>query len=278
MDIIGYMMNIFGYYNYRTYLKDYYEYQKSRDRAFTYRSFAAAADIKSPSLYVDFVKGRRNLTPSLIPKFVEAIGLNDKEEKYLLLMMHYTHANNQEAKEEAFNALAKMLPSTTRKLKKDQRAYFEHWYNAAIRETLNVISVDDDFQDLALFLTPRVSLPKVKQAMQLLMDLDLIEKRGGFWRPKNRNISGDHIDMFAMHAVQKQLIDLGKESLTNFTREKRNVSALSLSISDEGVQRMIRKIDMFRAESVDIAQGDRNVNQVYQLNVQFFPLTKEGDV
>ncbi|MGL1904261.1 MAG: TIGR02147 family protein [Fibrobacterales bacterium] len=270
-------MNIFGYYNYRTYLKDYYEYKKSRDRHFTYRKFAESAGIKSPSLYVDMINGRRNITPALLPKFSIALGLNEKESQYLMQMMHFTHAKSQEAKEETFNKMAKMLPSTARKLSKDQRAYYEHWYISAIREALAVISIADDFQDLALFLTPRVSLPKVKSAMQLLIDLDIIEKQNGFWRSKNGSINGDHIDIFTMHDVQKQFMDLGKASLDVFTQEKRNVSALSMSISEEGVQRLIHKIDVFRKEAIEIVRADTNENQVYHLNVQFFPISKEAE-
>ncbi|MGL1934511.1 MAG: TIGR02147 family protein [Fibrobacterales bacterium] len=268
-------MNIFDYYNYRTYLKEYYEYKKSVDSTFTYRVFAKLAGIGSPSVYGDLVTGRRNMTASLIPKFVKAIGLKEKEQQYLIQMMYFTHAKTQKSKEETFEVLAKMLPNSIRTLTRSQREYYKQWYHVAIREVLAVFDVTDDFRDLGLFLTPQVSLLKVKKAMKLLQDLELIEKVNGFWRPKSGKIIGDHIDVFTMRDVQKQMIDLGKEAIDMYTPEKRNVSAIAMSVSSKGIERMIRKINMFRREMADLAQSDDDENQVYQLNLQFFPLTKE---
>ncbi|MGL1900564.1 MAG: TIGR02147 family protein [Fibrobacterales bacterium] len=268
-------MNIFDYYNYRSYLKEYYDYKKSIDRTFTFRVFSKLAGIGSPSVYGDLVTGRRNITVALLPKFVKALGLNEKEERYLKQMMHFTHAKTQKSKEETFEVLAKMLPNSIRTLTRSQREYYKHWYHAAIREALAIFDVGDDLRDLGHFLNPQVSLPNVKKAMKLLQELELIEKIDGHWRPKSGKIIGDHIDVFTMRAVQKQLIDLGKEAIDVYTPEKRNVSGIAMSVSNKGIERMIRKINMFRREMADLAQSDEEENQVYQLNLQFFPLTKE---
>ncbi len=270
-------MNIFGYYNYRTYLKDYYESKKSADRTFSYRVFSQKAELKSPAVYLDLVKGRRNLTLSLIHSFAKALELNEPETKYLIHMMHFTHAKTAESKQDTFDVMSKMLPRTTRKLTRDQRKYFEQWYHIAVREALAVLDIDTDFEEISWFLCPKVPLPKIKQTMQLLIDLDLIEKTDGYWRSKNASIQGDHIDSLSLREVQKQLIDLGKESLDHFTKEKRNISNATVSVSSTGVERISRKIDIFRKEIVDIVQSDSDENQVYQFNVQFFPLSKERE-
>ena len=50
-----------------------------------------------------------------------------------------------------------------------------------------------------------------------------------------------------------------------------------MSVSEEGLQRIIRKIDLFRKEIVDIVQSDEGETMVCELNIQFFPLTKEKE-
>ncbi|MGL1904442.1 MAG: TIGR02147 family protein, partial [Fibrobacterales bacterium] len=245
-------MNIFGYYNYRSYLKDYYEYRKSKEPSFSYRIFVQQAGLRSSGIYLDIVRGRRRLTLNSLLSFSKAMKLEEKEIKYFTLMMHFTDATTHEAKQDVFEEMSAMLPRVARKITRAQRAYYENWYVIAIREALSVINIDVNYQDLAYFLNPRVSVSKVKHSMNLLEELDLIEKRDGFWRSKNGRIEGDHIDAFTMHNLQKQFIDLSKESLTAFTKEKRNISGTSMSISESGIARMIHKIDTFRSEAHDL--------------------------
>jgi uncharacterized protein (TIGR02147 family) len=45
------MEAIFEYFDYRAFLRDYYLYKKSRNRNFSYRSFARKGDIKSPIFF-----------------------------------------------------------------------------------------------------------------------------------------------------------------------------------------------------------------------------------
>ncbi len=271
-------MNIFGYYNYRTFLKDYYEYRKSKNPSFSYRAFVTKAGLKSSGIYLDIVRGRRRLTINSLQSFGGAMKLDEKELRYFTLMMQFTDAKTHEAKQNIFEEMTAMLPKSKRKVTRAQRAYYENWYVIALREALSVINVDTNYQDLASFLNPRVSVAKVKHSMNLLQELDLIEKSTGFWRSKNGRIEGDHIDTLTMHNLQKQFIELSKESLNTFTKEKRNISGTTMSISEEGIARMIHKIDAFRSEAHELIVSDTNENQVYQLNVQFYPLSKEEEL
>ncbi|MGL1888672.1 MAG: TIGR02147 family protein [Reichenbachiella sp.] len=270
-------MNIFGYYNYRTYLQDYYEYKKSVNRHFSYRKFAEKAGLKSSSIFRDVITGRRNFTLTLVPKFAHAMTLNEKEVEYLKLMINFSHAKTHKSKQDVFEQMAKMLPKSTQKLDVNQRKYFEHWYYIAIREALSILNIDENFQDLAFFMIPKITVPKAKQAIELLIEIGLIEKQGQFWRSKNASIQGDHIDPFSIHHVQKQQLDLAKESLSHFTKEKRNVSSATVSVSPMGMERISARIDACRKDIVDIVRSDSGINQVYQYNVQFFPLSKESE-
>ncbi|MGL1936182.1 MAG: TIGR02147 family protein [Fibrobacterales bacterium] len=268
-------MNIYGYYNYRTYLKDYYEYRKSMDAQFTYRSFLKDTGLKSSGIYIDIVRDRRKITLNVIKQFSIVMQLTEKEEQYFILMMHFTDAKTHATKQEIFEQMTAMLPRSIRSITRAQREYYQQWHHLAIKEALLIMNIDENYQDMARFLTPRVSPAKVKHTIKLLHDIDLIEKRDGYWRPKNNRIAGDHIDALTMHEVQKQFIDLGKESLGLFTKEKRNVSGTSMTVSQMGAERIIHKIDRFRQEIVDVLNSDTEENQVYHLNVQFFPLSKE---
>lgn len=271
-------MNLFGYYNYRKYLQDYYEYRKSVHRHFSYRAFAQKAGYSSSGLYLDLVKGRKSLTPQLVPKFAKALGLQEREEQYFRLMVDFTHATVPASKQEIFDRMAKMLPRSIKALAKNQKEYFSKWYYVAVREALGVMNISDNYQDLAYFLIPRISVPQAKQAILLLHQLELIEKVDGYWRSVSRTVSsGAEVDALMVHQFQKQMIDLSKEALDRFTREARNVSCTTMSVSPMGMERIIHKIDIFRKEITEIVRSDEGERLVAQFNIQFFPLSKEND-
>ncbi len=271
-------MNVFAYYNYRKYLQDYYEYRKSVHKYFSYRSFAQKAGFSSSGFYLDLVKGRKSLTPQMLPKFISALGLNEKEAKYFTLMVDFTHATTADSKQLIFDQMAELLPRSVRTLTKKQQEYYSKWYYVAAREALAVVNITDaNIGDLALFLNPRISIPQAKQAIKLLLDLELIEKdEKGFYRAAHKTISsGREVAPLFVHGFQKQMMDLAKDALDNYSTARRNVSCTTMSVSAEGLERIIHKIDMFRKEVVEIVRSDEGESMVCELNIQFFPLSKE---
>ena len=98
----------------------------------------------------------------------------------------------------------------------------------------------------------------------------------GFYRSVNKTVtSGKEISPLFVHQFQKQMIDLGKEALDRYTTARRNVSTTTMSVSAAGLERIIRKIDMFQKEILDIVTSDSGETMLCELNVQFFPISKE---
>ncbi len=272
------VMNVYAYYNYRKYLQDYYDYRKSVQRYFSYRSFAKKAGYSSSGFYLDLIRGRKSLTPQMLPKFIAALGLNEKEGRYFALMVDFTHATTAASKQAIFEQMSALLPNAIKSLTKSQQEYYSKWYYVAAREALSVLRVNDkNIQELALFLNPKISLPQAKQAIQLLKNLGLIEiGEDGCYHSVNKAIfSGSEIAPLFVHEFQKQMIDLGKNALDHYSTERRNVSCMTMSVSAEGLERIISKIDLFRKEVVDIIRSDEGETMVCQMNIQFFPLSKE---
>ena len=76
------VLNIFSYSDYRHFLADYYKTKKASSAKFSYRYFAMKAGFSSASYLKLVIDGKRNLTECSQEKFVNAIGLNEKESEY----------------------------------------------------------------------------------------------------------------------------------------------------------------------------------------------------
>ena len=57
-------------------------------------------------------------------------------------------------------------------------------------------------------------------------------------------------------------------------KDERNFSGVTMGVSKETYDRIVNLLDEFRSKIIAIAAEDKNIEQVYRLNLQLFPLTK----
>ena len=269
-------VSVFDYFDYRVYLDEYYIARKAVDSKFSYRYFAMKAGYNSSGLYSSIVQGKVNLTENTIPKFVKALNLAETEVLYFELMIQFTHAQTAKAKQNVFEEMLPFLPPKSRHLAEDHKEYYSRWYITAVHQILDVYDFSEDFEDLALFLIPNISVDQAKSAIAVLQSLGLINKNeDSYWKSKDQSIlGGADVGKAFIHEFQREMIDLGKESLNRFSKERRNISTITLSLSREGRDRILEKANSFQKDLVEIARSDSNENQIFQLNLQFFPLSR----
>jgi uncharacterized protein (TIGR02147 family) len=72
----------------------------------------------------------------------------------------------------------------------------------------------------------------------------------------------------------KQSLDLARRALDRYTSIERDVSGVTMSLSDNGFEQIKKEIQSFRKRIVEIASRDSNEERAFQLNIQLFPLSK----
>ena len=269
-------IDIFEYFDYRLFLRDYYDVRKADERNFSYRWFAQRAGFNSSGLYSSIVRGKVNLTDNTIPKFAAAMKLEPNEEAYFRLMVDYTHASTAQARQEIFDQMVPLMPEKIRRAKLDQREYYSDWRYTAVHQALAVCDVRDDFAELGSLFDPPMTPDEAKRAVELLASLGLA-KRGptGRWETTTATLlGGAEVGVAAIRAYQASLIEQGKLALERIPKERRHVSTTTVSVSPEGKERILRKLAETQREIFEIAKSDVGETEVCQLNFQFFPLTR----
>jgi uncharacterized protein (TIGR02147 family) len=71
------------------------------------------------------------------------------------------------------------------------------------------------------------------------------------------------------------MITIARESMDRFPSEIRDISSVTMSISDECFALIKKEVQQMRKRVLELVKIDTNPNNVYQLNFQFFPLVKK---
>ena len=273
-------ISVFDYTDYRKYLQDYYEQEKSANRRFTYRHIAQEVGFKSAGFFTQILQGTVNISSDSAARFSAMMGLKKREEEYFCEMVQYNQAKKHGDKRLHFENMAKLNIHAPRVLSADQYAFYDKWYYAAIREALDFFPCSDDTMDsLGAFIIPAIQSQEIRKALDLLERIGLIQKGDdGFYKKTDAVISsGYDAHSLGLNNFVIDSLRLAGEAIDRFPRDQRNLSWMTMSVSQEGFLSIQDELRKFRAKALDIAKNDLSANRVYQFNFQIFPMTKEHD-
>jgi uncharacterized protein (TIGR02147 family) len=271
------MKDIFKYIDYRAFLADFYQEKKKTTRFFSYRYFADRAGIKSPVFLKQVIDGERNLTRTMIEKFIYALNLNKKESVFFKNLVLFNQAKEAHEKQEHYSVMLTMMDYVQEyQLQSDQYAYFDKWYNCVIRELACLHDFNDDFAAIAAAVKPRIRPSEVKKAVQLLLRLNLLEKHDGVYRQTNAAItSNDDMVALARRSFNSAMLLVARDANETMPPDVRNVSGITMGISKPCYEVLLAEMAAFKERVKAIVNQDNCSAQVYQLNLQLFPLSSD---
>ncbi|MEO7425413.1 MAG: TIGR02147 family protein [Fibrobacteria bacterium] len=270
------LKSIFDYTDYRRYLREYYAWAKTNQRGFSHRAFMAKTGMSGPNYFKRVMDGVHNLTENSIPKFASALGLTESEGNYFKYLVRFNQAETLEEKDRCFGLLMDLkTPHAHYVLEKAQYDYYKDWHNVAIREMLAFFTYRDNAAEMGKRLAPAVPPKKVKQSIELLLSLGLIEKaEDGSYRAASKFILTDpDVQSLFIPKFHQAMTRLAEEAITRFSKEERHFSSSTVSLSERTYKEIIELIRATRKEVLRKVGEDQEPDRVYHLNIQLFPLT-----
>ncbi|MBL8028261.1 MAG: TIGR02147 family protein [Fibrobacteres bacterium] len=271
------MHTIYSYTDYRLFLKDFYAAKKEKNPKYSYRTFCRIGGISSPSLYMDVVIGKRNLTRKTIPLFIKGLKLNDEEGDYFSTLVLLNQAKTDKERLYLMDSLKRFIPGFNRKtVPLNQLAYYSKWYHSAIRELCCLNGWNGDYRKLSRMLVPHISTAEARESIKLLLKLGFIEKiNGGKFRQCDPHIATQNdLLPLSIRALNRSLATMGRDAIDLFAPDERDCSGLILGLSKEGYSQIKEEIKEFKRKIVRITHHDINANQVYCMNMNFFPMSQ----
>lgn len=270
-------IDLFEYDNYRKYLRDLYTALKSQGNGFSFRFFSRISGFRSSNFLHLVMEGKRNLSSDSIDQLIKALNFNKSESIFFRNLVLLNQARNiEEKKFYAEQLISSSYYQKASPLKKAQYEYYSKWYLVHIRELVRLEGFQEDPEWIAHQLHPPITTQEAKKGLELLGSLGLIERNslGKLVQADQFISTGDEVTSASISQFHRDMITKGAEAIDRFSKQERDVSCLTMGLSEKGAQGVKELIQRFRKELMAIAGQDDPSNAVYQVNFQFFPTTK----
>lgn len=274
-------VNVFEYLDFRQYLRDYYQDCKAHEYGFSHRAFSRRAGLRSTNYLKLVMDGERNLTPEMADQFARACGLQNRAADYFSELVAFNQAASAKERNRCYERLARFKQyREIHRLDAAQAAYHSTWYLPALRELTARDDFSEDSKWIARTLRPKVTPSQAKKALATLLELGLVErdKAGRIRQVKSLVTTG--VGPLGHHVVDyhRTMLQRAADALEEVPRDQREISSLTLCVSDAVMQDLKERIREFRRELLQIAELEGKPERVVQINFQLFPLSEKKEM
>ncbi|MBR6449228.1 MAG: TIGR02147 family protein [Fibrobacter sp.] len=268
--------DVLQYTNYRVYLRDYYEFKKKTVPAFSLRFFAEKAGLSSHAHLKLTIDGKRNITKNTVVKLIHGLGLQNQRAAYFESLVFFNQAQTDADKQVYYAQLLKASPrSKLHKMDEAQFRIFREWHHSAILEMVAL----KDFRPIPDWISKRlgglVTPAQVTDSLKLLVELGLLVKTANGFRQRDPLITtDDEVRNMMVKTYHLQMLKLSATMLSDLPAKQRDISALTFSIRREDFPNLKKHLQLMRKELLDFSAKAGEAEDVVQINIQLYPLTR----
>ncbi len=270
--------DIFSYEDFRSFIKDRLSYLKNKE-GMSLRHVAGLAGLKAPGYFKMVIDGVRNLKPDTITQFAKALKLSKKEKAYFLVLVPYNQTLDPNIKKGLFDDLVNMRPRSEEYLKEKREShYFSRPYFAAIREMVALKDFREDSKWIAKRLGHSISPSQAREAIDTLLELHLLQRNQDGHLVQSESIiqtSDRHNQNAATYHYHEAMLDKARFALADLKQDERHYYALTLPLPKVMEEEILKKMHEFRDWILQKANEQKQFDDVYQVNIQFFPVTRK---
>lgn len=271
------MKLVMEYNNFRLFMRDFYSERKDRS-GFTWRDFAKAAGYSSPVFLKLVCDGKANLSEVGIERVAQAMGLVGIDLQYFRLLVVFNQSKDSTEKKKIYKEMRTLASDNSVKLVgEEEYDYYETWRNPVIRELAPKMKGATPAKMAEQF-EFGVNTADVKKSLAQLQDLGLLKKdKDGNFVQESRSITTGSLDVtsLAIRDMHRQMGNLAVKALDEVPVNERDISGMTLGVSEIAYQKIVQEIADFRRRVGAIVMEDSGNERVYRMNVQLFPLTKD---
>lgn len=262
-------------------LKPYFEQIKLEKPQYSMR--ALARDVKMSAAFVSQIfSGRRSPSLSAAESFARVLKVR-RADRLILRKSIVLHSREGKDAGKILKEYISRDPAALAFKKYGRKSHeslqmLTKWYHLALMELITCTGFQSDERLIAQKL--QISLSELRESLFTLVNAGLIERVNGEWRKKTLHLDFPS-DTTTEATAQYHRTMTGKalEVLSAKSQpadvSRRRVIGSTVAVNPKNLERAMEELDsfLFKLSSL-LCEGD--CNEVYQVNLQLFPLTKEG--
>lgn len=269
------MKDVLEYTSYRQYIADYYAERKAKS-AFSWQEFASLAGFSS-SIFLKYVsEGRYNLAETTAERVAAAMKLADYECDFFVELVKFDHAKTDAEKKAAYGKMISIAEAHKAKvLEGDSFRFFSDWKNPVIRELAPAMPGAKPLA-LAHACREKITAAEVSETLNFLVKAGLLQKddAGNYTQTEKSVTTGPmEVTPVAVRGMHRQMGEFALDAIEGVPQNERHFSGVTLGVTHEAYDEIVQEIAECRKRVIAIATRDSAVDEVYRLNMQFFPMT-----
>ncbi len=269
------MKPIVEYSDFRQYMRDYYDERKRRS-VFSWREFSKIAGFTSSSYMKVVCDGKSKLSRIGVERTGQAMGLVGFEMDYFRAMVEYGQTETEAKKKAAYeNMLAIARVHKIRVMEGELFEFYDSWHNPVVRE-LAPLMPGATPGEIAKMCNPEVSAADVQKSLNFLTRVGLLKREGrdAFVQAETSIAGSPDATRLALRGMHRQMSKLATPAV-DLPVDERHFSGVTMGLSRRSYERIASLIDEFRRQVIAVAAEDKDIDQVYRLNLQLFPLSRK---
>ncbi len=268
---------IYSYHDYRQYLKDRVEYEKSVQPRFSLRTLAGLVKV-APGFLPMLLSGSRSVTSEVLERIGTELGLNKEERKYLQDLRTIAESPSQALRLQALEGLQKSKSYGEKNPREvEMREYLTHWFNVTIREMVNLEDFQLDAKWIRSRMRVKVSLSEVEQAIKFLLDNGFIKKTANgkvVVAEKKLECTGSVLRL-VFSQFHREMLSLASNALDTVPYEERSITGLTFPIPASKYKEIFKILDETLDRIDAISAESKGNDSVYHVGISLFPLTEK---
>ena len=270
--------DVLNYTDYRQYLNDYYQAQKSANPKFSLRFLAKKANFASHGLLKFLMEGKRNLSKKTLVKLSPALGLDKARASYFENLVFFNQAVDLEEKGLYYEKLLQTPgKSSFKNLQYAQLQIFRKWYTIAIREMINSKGFRISPEWIAGRFLPKLDAREAAEALDVLLTTGLVRKTANGLKTVDPDITtNDEVKSFMVMGYHDQMMKVAAWAQEGIPGRDRDISSACFSIREADLPNLKKQLQLMRKELRNFAAKEGEGERIVQVNIQMFPLTRGG--
>ena len=266
---------IWEYGDYRAFLKAVLSDWKATRKHFSLRWFADRAGFSSHSFVGLVVSGKRNLGPEGAEKVARILKLKGPPLDYFKTLVRHNQAETAQEREETLEAMKKARAARdAMKLGREHWRYYDRWEIPVVRELAAWSREGTEPSKIGEMFQPPLKVERVREALDLLLELGLLRRDGERWVADDAVVTASEIPGQVVREARTQYLLRAIEASERLPVTERHASWAVLATSRRTLDEIFRLLDEARQKCLSEAVADPDVDGVYVVNLQAFPIAK----